>query len=208
MALIQWAHATVILGPRKQGSKNVVSPRPICLRHSRCPSKAMQIFFSLVLLSAASAYSQSSDVPLVATPDKTAVGHGAEGKVQTPVNQILTAYGKQIELPGMRPQALALSHDSKLMAVSGKTNRLVIVDPKLGKVRQSVAMPGMNNGNQLVADTAAQVSFTGLIFSPDDRSIFLSDVNGSIKVFIVAEDGEVTPADNAAASSECPPASS
>src|SRR5262249_40408938 len=38
-----------------------------------------------------------------------------------------------------------------------------------------------------------QVSFTGLIFSPDGKRIYLSNVNGSIKVFSVAADDVVHP---------------
>ena len=109
--------------------------------------------------------------------------------IQTPVNQKLTPYGKQLDLPGMRPQAMALSRDGKLLAVSGKTNKLVIVDPKAGKVLQTVSMPA-----QTGVDSRAQVSYTGLIFSPDQRHIYLSDVNGSIKTFSVDPQGTVTPA--------------
>jgi DNA-binding beta-propeller fold protein YncE len=164
------------------------------MRHSKRPLKAIQVgLFFLVLSVTAPGLSQSSDAPTVAAPDNSEVGHHAEGRVQTPVNQILTAYGKQLDLPGMRPQALALSHQGNLIAVSGKTNQLVIVDPVLGEVRQTVSMPGAIAGNQLTVDAAAQVSYTGLIFSPDDRYIFLSDVNGSIKVFSVADDDAVTP---------------
>ncbi|MEZ6080271.1 MAG: hypothetical protein R3C56_32760 [Pirellulaceae bacterium] len=38
-----------------------------------------------------------------------------------------------------------------------------------------------------------KVSYTGLIFSPDGRQIYLSNVNGSVKVFAVDELGQVTP---------------
>ena len=41
----------------------------------------------------------------------------------------------------MRPQVLALSPDGKLLAVSGKTIDLVIVDPATGQVSQRVALP-------------------------------------------------------------------
>jgi DNA-binding beta-propeller fold protein YncE len=159
--------------------------------------------FFLALPAATPAFSQSPDAPTAPTRDNAFlgnwvnVGHQPDGWVQTPVNQTLTPYGKQLDLPGMRPQALALSHHGNLIAVSGKTNQLVIVDPMLGEIRQTVSMPGAGKGeakgegDQPTVDAAAQVSYTGLIFSPDDRSIFLSDVNGSIKVFSVANDGTV-----------------
>ncbi len=125
-------------------------------------------------------------------PDQELVGHTAD-HIVTPVNQILTPFGKQLDLPGMRPQALAISRNGKILAVSGKTNKLVIVDSQTLEIKQQVAMPGVTdaveNPKQLI-DDKAQVSFTGLVFSHDDKNIFLSDVNGSIKVFRV-ENNEV-----------------
>jgi DNA-binding beta-propeller fold protein YncE len=43
----------------------------------------------------------------------------------------------------------------------------------------------------LEADEKAQLSFTGLVFSPDGSRIYLANVNGSIKVFGVEKDGRV-----------------
>ena len=40
------------------------------------------------------------------------VGRGTNGLV-TPVNQLVTPAGTQVELPGIRPKALALSPDGK-----------------------------------------------------------------------------------------------
>ncbi len=120
------------------------------------------------------------------------VGHRSTGAVQTPVNQILTPHGRQIDLPGMRPQGLALSHHGKLLAVSGKTNTLVIIDPATGAVLQTVSMPGADQDGRLRVDRSAQLSYTGLIFSADDTRIYLSDVNGTIKEFSVSQEGKVT----------------
>ena len=50
------------------------------------------------------------------------VGRWRDDVIVTPVNQLLTPYGKQVELAGMRPQALALSPNGKLLLVAGKTN--------------------------------------------------------------------------------------
>src|SRR3954471_6368023 len=47
--------------------------------------------------------------------DEEKVGSSPDGRTVTPVNQILTPYGKQIDLPGMRPQGLALSADGRLL---------------------------------------------------------------------------------------------
>lgn len=130
------------------------------------------------------------------------VGRWRDDVIVTPVNQLLTPYGKQVELAGMRPQALALSPDGRLLLVAGKTNELVVVDPVSGEVKQRVALPeesrntpptGEASANILKPDKAGQVSYTGLIFSGDGKRIFMSNVSGSVKVFTVDEDGQVKP---------------
>jgi YVTN family beta-propeller protein len=159
-----------------------------------------------------------------------AVGKVGEGRWMTPTNQIITPAGKQVDLPGMRPQALALSPDGKFLATSGKTAELVIVDPASGKILQKVPLPpdkpsdlkgiGAASGTQQsgvagdtkspstapktvvppvppkpadLSDKSGQLSFTGIVFSPDGSHIFLSNVNGTVKVFDVAADGTVKP---------------
>ncbi len=128
------------------------------------------------------------------------VGRAGLNRFVTPANQILTPAGKQVDLPGLRPQALALSPDGRLLAVSGKTAELVILDPITGTVLQRVALPSEKDadptpdpvsGNILEPDKDGQVSFTGLIFSPDGRRIYLSNVNGSVKVFSVGADHRI-----------------
>lgn len=140
---------------------------------------------------------ESSD--FAATSER--VGRGPRHTV-TPVNQLLTPLGLSVELPGLRPQALALSPDGSLLIVSGKTSELLVLDPATGAIRQRVALPdekqtepqpGAASANLLQPDKKAQVSFTGLVFTPEGRRIFLSNVNGSIKVFTVSADGRVQP---------------
>ena len=127
------------------------------------------------------------------------VGRSANGLV-TPVNQLVTPAGTQVELPGIRPNALALSPDGKLLVTAGLTHELVVVDPATGKILQRVALP--SGGAQEQAPTAmeilnpdekAQLSFTGLTFSPDGSRIYLANVNGDIKVFGVGKDQKVSP---------------
>ena len=67
----------------------------------------------------------------VATGTSDVVGKLADGKWMTPTNQIITPAGKQIDLPGMRPQAIVLSPDGKLLATAGKTAELVIIESYL-----------------------------------------------------------------------------
>ncbi len=130
------------------------------------------------------------------------VGRWRDDVIVTPVNQLLTPYGKQVELAGMRPQALAMSPDGRLLLVAGKTNELVVVDPVSGEEKQRVTLPEESrntpptdeaSANILKPDKAGQVSYTGLIFSADSKRIFMSNVAGSIKVFSVNEAGVVAP---------------
>ncbi len=130
------------------------------------------------------------------------VGRSGSDRSVTPVNQVLTPYGMQVDLPGMRPQALVLSPNGKLLATSGKSSRLVIVDPVLGKITQKVPLPSekvtapspeVASANILHPDKGGQLSFTGLIFSPGGSRIYLANVDGSIKVFEVDHEGEVSP---------------
>ncbi len=131
------------------------------------------------------------------------VGRDHNGRTVTPVNQVLTPYGTQVELQEMRPQAIALSPNGNLLAVSGKTSEIVIIDPVSGRIRQRAALPSdklvdpapdVVSPNILEPDKKGQLSFTGLLFSPDGSRLFLSNVNGSIKVFRVAPDGLVSAA--------------
>jgi DNA-binding beta-propeller fold protein YncE len=126
------------------------------------------------------------------------VGHGTNGVV-TPVNQRLTPAGTLLELPGMRPEALALSPNGKLLVTSGITHELVVINPATGRILQHVAFPpdpGLKSVPGLAPildpDDKAQISFTGLVFSPDGSRIYVSNVNGNVKVFNVAADGKVT----------------
>ena len=133
-----------------------------------------------------------------------AVGPGSGGfipnKFVTPVNQILTPAGTQIELPALRPNALALSPDRSRLAVAGLAHELLIIGTQTGKILQHVPFPSDRTLESppvsaaiLDPDGKAQLSFAGLAFSPDGSRIYLSNVNGDIKVFDVAGDKFVTP---------------
>ena len=124
------------------------------------------------------------------------VGADGKGRVVLPQNQVITPAGRQVELPKMRPQALALSPDGKLLVTAGKTHDLVVVDPQNGTILQKVPLPSEKNlpgaaqekdapvsTHILAPDAEGQLSFTGLVFSPDGTRLYLSNVNGSIKVF-------------------------
>lgn len=129
------------------------------------------------------------------------VARTATNRAVTPVNQTVTPIGIQTELPGLRPQALALSPDGRLLATSGKTHEIIIVDPVNGSILQEVALPSDKatepssdavSTHILAPDKEGQLSYTGLIFSPDGRRIYLANVRGNVKVFAVAPDHKVS----------------
>lgn len=122
-------------------------------------------------------------------------------KTPLPVNQVVTPAGLQVELPGLRPQVLALSPNGRLLITSGKTHEIVAVDPATGQIRQRVPLPSdpanedqprAPSANILKPGDNGQASYTGLAFSPDGKRIYLSNVNGSLKVFSVDPDGVIS----------------
>jgi YVTN family beta-propeller protein len=127
------------------------------------------------------------------------VGHNTNG-LETPVNQLITPAGIQVELPRVRPNALALSPDGKILVTSGRTNYLMVVDPASGDILQRVPFPS-DEAQEAVPATEeplgtrqnAQLSLTGLVFSPDGSRLYLANVNGGIKVFGVGKDEKVSP---------------
>jgi len=145
----------------------------------------------------------SSLLSQAAESDTAQVHQTVHGAAVLPVNQVLTPAGKLVHLPGLRPLALDLSPGGHLLAVSGKSSELLIIDPADGSIRQRVPLPPEDvntpaptppSANILNPDTRGQLSYTGLKFSADGRRIFLSNVNGSIKVFSVGNDDRVYPA--------------
>jgi YVTN family beta-propeller protein len=128
-----------------------------------------------------------------------AVGRNG-GALITPVNQIVTPAGTWIGLPGMRPQALAMSPDGRILVTAGLTHEMLVLDPGAGTILQHVPLPPDAVGRPqpvssliLNPDNGADLSFTGLAFSPDGSRIYLSNVNGDIKVFSVSRNGVVAP---------------
>lgn len=135
-------------------------------------------------------------------PDITAtVGRSDGDTTVLPVNQIVTPVGMQVELPGLRPQVLALSPDGRMLATSGKTNEIVLLDPASGEVLGRVRPPADDalrpagdddSDRNLKPDGQAIQSYTGLVFAPDGRRLYMSNVHGSVKVFAV-RDATVVP---------------
>ena len=126
----------------------------------------------------------------VSLSSRQVVGRVGANRYQTPTGQVLTPAGQQVELPGMRPQALALSPDGRLLAAAGKTNSLVLIDPANGQVLQTVRLStGTSNA------VKAEMSLTGLVFSPEGDRIYLSNAGGSVWSFPVDDLSHVGPAE-------------
>jgi YVTN family beta-propeller protein len=112
-----------------------------------------------------------------------AVGRVAASRYLTPTGQVLTPAGRQVELPGMRPQALALSPDGQVLAVAGKAAALMLLDATDGRTLQTVPFSVVRAS----LTSRAQMSLTGLAFSPDGRRIYLSNAGGDVWAFPVDE---------------------
>jgi YVTN family beta-propeller protein len=165
----------------------------MAMRFSRCFAPSALLFALL----------RCGQLPAERAPDfstQEPVGRLGTNSYYTPANQILTPTGLQIQLPGMRPQALALSPDGRLLVTAGKKHEIVVLDPATGKILQRVPLPpepdnkatiGMSSQRVLEPDLEGQLSFTGLVFSPDGSRIYLANVDGSIKVFRVEVTGRV-----------------
>ena len=150
-----------------------------------------------VVLAGCAGPNPPSGVPLVRSDRE---GRVAADRFVMPTGQVLTPAGRQVELPGMRPQALALSPSGRLLATAGRNNSLVIIDPETAQVRQTIPLAFIRNaaGTQISSAAAtgarglstnlAEVSFTGLVFSPDGGQLYLANVGGSIWRFTVDGD--------------------
>ena len=166
--------------------------RRVASRLSACAS----IKLAVVVLLAGCAAPYKQPVPLVRSDQ---VGHVAANRFVTPTGQVLTPSGKQVSLPGMRPQALALSPDGRLLATAGRNNSLALIDPATGQVLQTIPLSVSINysvapvSGPITATSAArgavtytaELSFTGLVFSPDGRRLYLSNASGNVWVFPV-----------------------
>ncbi|MEW6073223.1 MAG: bifunctional YncE family protein/alkaline phosphatase family protein [Planctomycetota bacterium] len=135
--------------------------------------------------------------PAPAAPDPAR----AAGGLALPTGEILAPAGRLVPLAGVRPLVLAMHPGGRLLALSGKSHALVLVDPERGEVRQHAPLPGEPGQTPpsglaaeaiLAPDEEGQASYTGLAFAPDGARLYLSNVNGSIKVFEVGSDLTVT----------------
>ncbi len=122
-----------------------------------------------------------------------------ENHIILPNSQTLTPSGETTELIGMRPVTMAISPDGKRLATAGKTSQLLVFNLPVDEAPQRVPLPNEKDPvddmktNDMAPDKKGQISYTGLVFSPDGKRIYLSNVNGSIKIFSVTTE-DVVPA--------------
>ena len=168
----------------------------------RLKLKQVKIFFWLIILGlmfGLVACGQETSLP---SSDQSPVGVTADGRTVLPVNQVLQPFGEQLPLPGLRPLGLAFSLDRKIVVVTGKTSELWVINPETLEIiqkvpfpseKQTVAPPTPSSANILKPDKKGQISYTGLVFSPQGQWLYLSNVRGSIKVFAVDSNGRIQP---------------
>jgi DNA-binding beta-propeller fold protein YncE len=121
----------------------------------------------------------------------------SELELVTPISQTITPAGFKIDMPGMRPQVIALTPDGKYLVTSGKTNALVVINAETRQIAQTVEFPSQDqttepeiaSPNILKPDSKALVSFTGMVFADDGKRLYVSNVMGSIKVFAINDAG-------------------
>ena len=127
------------------------------------------------------------------------VGRIGPNRYYTPANQVLTPAGLQVELPGMRPQALALSPNGRCWSPPARRTTWSC-STRSGQGLQHVPLPSEGDHDStpdqvsehiLHPDKEGQLSFTGLAFSPDGSRLYLANVDGNIKVFGVGKGGQV-----------------
>ncbi|MEO6597821.1 MAG: bifunctional YncE family protein/alkaline phosphatase family protein [Planctomycetota bacterium] len=171
--------------------------RPVPARSRRSLAASLSVALVAALIGTACSSPETARPPAPHDP----VGQLGDGRQVTPVNQTLTPLGTFVDLPGLRPQVIAASHDGQKLYVAGKTNELLVLDATTGAIVQRVPLPAEQqttpitdpNAKEQRPDKDGQVSYTGLAVSPDGRTIWLSNVRGSIKVFAVGDDGAVRP---------------
>ncbi|MGC4015326.1 MAG: beta-propeller fold lactonase family protein [Luteolibacter sp.] len=133
-------------------------------------------------------------------PNKESQGVGLvpANRYILPTDQVLTPAGIHAALPGIRPQALALSPDGQVLVTAGTGKKLVALDPATGKILDEITYApdegqgGKQSETQLGPAPGSQLSFTGLVFSADGSRIYLSNVFGNIKVFAVDAAHKIT----------------
>jgi YVTN family beta-propeller protein len=108
--------------------------------------------------------------------DSLRVGTGAGGRVVVPTNQVLSPTGRQVAFSG-RPTDVALSPDGRWLAVLDRS-QVAIIDPESAGIVSRIPH--------------ASGSYVGILFAPDGKRVYASNIRGSIGVFSVDDEGKLT----------------
>ena len=110
---------------------------------------------------------------------------------EMPTGQVLTPVGKQVDLPTMRPQALALSPDGSLLVTAGGPNKaLALINLVTGAVtNRALSYVPINSTNRRAV--SAEFSTTGLVFSPSGDRIYVSTAGTNVLAFTLSG-GQIT----------------
>jgi DNA-binding beta-propeller fold protein YncE len=106
--------------------------------------------------------------------DKLRVGDGDSGHAVVPTNQVVSPLGDQVGLRG-RPTALALSPDRRRLGVLSH-DCVGVIDLDAKSISDRAPHPG---------------SFTGIVFAPDGKQLFASNVHGTVDAFAVDATGKL-----------------
>ena len=105
----------------------------------------------------------------------TKIGLQPDQSVVVPSNQVLRPAGTQISFPG-RPVDMALSPDGQILAVLNSKG-IVLIDLVTQKVKQTVTADGLES------------SFSGIVFSPDGKTLYSSSHTDLIHVLSFESEG-------------------
>ncbi len=183
-------------------SANVARPRWAWRFRKRIGFATGAFVFSLLLSSGCKHILKTAEKAPPAWP--AAIGRVAENRYLTPTGQLLTPAGTQVELPGMRPQMLALSPDGKLLVTAGKSGVLVAIDPATGRILQKSSLSTNKPASKLepkakdvtgrprarkpaATPETVETSFNGLTFAPDGKRVYFTTASGTVRAIAVAE---------------------
>jgi len=186
---------------------------PIFSRFPISPTASALTFITLLLSGG-----QMTSAPLAQDFTQDIVGRVGPNRFYTRPTKSFTPAALQVELPGMRPQALALSPNGRMLITAGKTHDLVVLDPQSRKVLQRVPLPSEKDLSPLpIPSPATSSSLTktgrsvspGWPFLPMARAFTWRNVDGSVKVFAIEKgDRVVGSLHHAAAAGQRPAAAS
>ena len=103
------------------------------------------------------------------------VGPREDGTHIVATSQIINPVGVSVTFPG-RPTDLALDHGEKILAVKNN-NSIVFIEVSSQAIRQTLKLPGGGN------------TFTGLVWSSDDKKIWTTDTRGFLRSAVQGGEG-------------------